>query len=105
MSLIPMTSDGGLSSRQSAQANKSQRWAEMAVFSHSLEVAVATEFERIDSHALAEVIRIATECELQMLDYGLVMAGNSAAKRELVARKVNLLSNINNARISNRFGR
>jgi hypothetical protein len=105
MSLVPMTGNGGMSPRQAAQANRSQRRAEMAVYNHGLEVAVATEIDRIDSYAIADVITTATEEELRFLDYGMAMAGNSAAKAELVARKLNLLSNLNNARIARRFGR
>jgi hypothetical protein len=107
MSLVPTTSSGGMgmSPRHTVQANRSQRRAEMAVYNHSLEVAVATEIDRIDSYSIADVITTATEEELRFLDYGMAMAGNSAARAELVARKLSLLSNINNARIARQFGR
>ncbi|CAG4927299.1 unnamed protein product [Acidithrix sp. C25] len=64
-----------------------------------------TELDRQDSQAIADVMTTATEEELRFLDYGLALSGNSVAKTELVARKVNLMSNINNQRIARRFGR
>jgi hypothetical protein len=106
-SLIPLTSsnNSGLTPLQAVQGNRAYRRAAVQVFNHDLQVTVDTEIDRIDSQAIADVIRTATEEELLFLDYGLAMAGNSAAKTELVARKVELLSNINNRRITRRFGR
>lgn len=105
MSLVPTTTSGGTSPYRTAQANRLQRRAELTVFNRSVEAAVETEIDRIDSQVIADVITTATEEELRFLDYGLTMAGNSAAKAELVARKANLLSSINNSRIARRFGR
>jgi len=104
-SLVPMSGSSGLTPLQAAQANRAQRRAELAVYHHGLEMAVATELDRQDSQAIADVITTATEEELRFLDYGLAMANGSTAKVELVARKSNLLSNINNRRIARRFGR
>jgi len=102
--VVPATS-GGLTARQAIQVNRAQREAELTVFNHGLQTAVAMEIDRLDSQAIADVITTATEEELCFLAYGLALAGGSAAKAELVARKVHLLSQINNARIARRFGR
>jgi hypothetical protein len=66
---------------------------------------VASEISRQTCYALTDVITTATEEELRFLDYGMAMAGTSAAKLELVARKVNLLSSLNNGSITRQFGR
>ncbi|MFZ1154802.1 MAG: hypothetical protein WAN93_07860 [Solirubrobacteraceae bacterium] len=53
---------------------------------------------------MADASRAGLEEELDLLDYGMARAGQSAAKVELVARHVERLSAINNRRISRRFG-
>ena len=51
-------------------------------------------------------MRTSLDEELNLLEWGLHRARDgSAAKNELVARKVNMLSTINNRRIARRFGR
>jgi len=105
MSNLVPSSSVGLRYRPTVQARRAQREAEVAVFRHGLQTAVATELDRLDSQAIADVITTATEEELRFLDYGLALANGSAAKAELVARKAHLLSQINNARIVRRFGR
>jgi hypothetical protein len=77
----------------------------VAVYSHGLAVAVATEIDRQDSFAIGDVLTTALEEEIRLLDHGLALAGNSAAKLELVARKVNLASQLNDSRINRHFGR
>jgi hypothetical protein len=103
--IVPAGGSGGLSPWQAAQVSRAERRASLEVYRHSLETAVNVEIDRIDSHAIGDVITFATEEELNYLDYGLARANGSAAKAELVARKTNLLSSINNTRISRRFGR
>ena len=49
--------------------------------------------------------RCSLEEELRLLNEGLARAGNSKAALELVARKVNIISTINDRRIARRFGR
>ncbi|WP_201733685.1 hypothetical protein [Acidithrix sp. C25] len=103
--LIPASRSNGLAQLKTIKATRAQYRAEVTVFRHSLETAVMTELDRQDSQAIADVMTTATEEELRFLDYGLALSGNSVAKTELVARKVNLMSNINNQRIARRFGR
>jgi|ERR1700722_1865739 len=107
MSFLPaVQSDlgGALTPRQAAQAAKAQGKAELAVFRHGLGARVLSECDRLDSEAVADASRSALEEELDLLDYGMSRAGQSAARMELVARHVEALSNINNRRISRRFG-
>jgi hypothetical protein len=66
---------------------------------------ILTEVDRQDTIALGDVLTTATDEELRFLNHGLALAGSSAAKVELVARKVEMFSNINNRRIARRFGR
>jgi hypothetical protein len=106
--LVSMADDGDRfrhTGRQSGRAARAQRDANLVVFLHGLDAAAATEMDRQDSYAIADVLTTATEEELRFLDHGLALAGNSAAKVELVARKIEMLSSINNRRIARRFGR
>jgi hypothetical protein len=105
MSSLParLTHDG-LPSRQLARATQAQSRTELAVFEHNLAARYVAECDRIDSQALSDVIRTALEEEIANLDWGLEQAAGSAAKAELVARKVAMQSKINSARIARRFG-
>ena len=103
--IVPVSGSSGLTSLQAVQANRSQRRAEVEVFRHGLAMAVATELDRQDSQAIGDVITTAAEEELRFLDFGMAMAAGSSAKAEMVARKANLMSNLNNQRIARRFGR
>lgn len=91
-------------SGQLARAVAAQSETELAIFEHSLGARHAAERDRIDSQAAGDVMRTALEEELGLLDWGTEEASGSQAKAELVARKVSLLSNINNRRIERRFG-
>ncbi len=106
MSYLPVPSDAGgsLSPRQVARASRAQAKAELTVFCHALQARAQSEMDRLDSQAVADASRTALEEELDLLDYGLGRAGQSAAKAELVARHVERLSAINNRRITRRFG-
>jgi hypothetical protein len=106
MSYLPVPSEpgGSLSPRQAARASRAQAKAEMAVFHHALAARAEGEMDRLDSQAVADASRAALEEELDLLDYGMSRAGQSAAKVELVARHVERLSAINNRRITRRWG-
>ena len=103
--IIPTAGDGGLTPRQSAQLARAERSAELDLYRHRLGIAVKTERDRMDLQAIGDVITTATEEELNFLDYGMAMANGSATKRELVARKANMMSAINNTLITRRYGR
>jgi hypothetical protein len=90
---------------QSAQAARTVRRSELAAFRHGLGAAVQAECDRQDTQAVADACSTALDAELDLLDWGMHRAGNSAAKAELVARKVSRLAAINDSRITRRFGR
>lgn len=107
MSFLPEPvndSTGWLTSRQVTRAQRDQAKAELTVFGHFLRTRTEAEVDRLDSQAVADASRAGLEVELELLDYGMARAGQSAAKVELVARHVERLSAINNRRISRRFG-
>jgi len=106
MSLLPARLDDGdsLSPRQVDKARRMRAGAELEVYRHALESRVLAEIDRLDTQAIGDVSRAALDEEVNLLDYGLARAGQSAAKAALVARHVERLANINDRRISRRFG-
>lgn len=107
MSLLsnPLPDDtGGLTSRQLTKARRAQTGAALALFHHGLSARTQAEKDRQDAEAAADASRTSLEEELNLLDYGMARAGQSAARLELVSRHVERLSAINNRRISRRFG-
>lgn len=104
MSLLPARRDDApRSSRQIIRATQAQERTELAIFQHSLDTRYQVECDRIDSQAIADVVKTALDEELTVLDWGLERANGSQAKAEMVARKVTLMSNANTARIGRRF--
>lgn len=106
MALLPDIVPNGdaLAPRQLVQASRAQSRAALTVFRHALDARVVAECDQIDSQAAGDALQTALDVEVDLLDYGLRRANGSPAKVELVARKVEMLSNINNRRISRRFG-
>jgi hypothetical protein len=92
------------SPRQLAKAQRAAADTEMAIYRHALAARLASEADRLESQAAADVLQASLDAELDLLEYGMRRAGGSPAKAELVARKVEMLSSINNRRISRRFG-
>lgn len=93
-----------LSPLQRAQAIRGQRRTELAVFEHGLAVAAQAECDIQDSMATESAARAALNAEIDLLDWGIYRAQGSPAKIELVARKVQMLSQLNDRRISRNFG-
>jgi hypothetical protein len=91
--------DGDPSPRQLARASKAVRSTELAVLKHSLKARYQAERSRLDSQALSDVVRCAMEEQVSNLDFGLRLAGGSAARAELVSRLVALHSDIENEHI------
>jgi hypothetical protein len=60
--------------------------------------------DQADTHALGSALQVSLDAEAALFDYGLSRAGGSVVKAEIVARKVEMFSTINNARIRRRFG-
>jgi hypothetical protein len=97
-------SDGGLTRYQLAKAQRAQASTELEVYQHFLRTRVLADKERLDAQAAADALRAALDEELALLRDGLAQAGQSAAGIELVARKVDLLANVDNRRFARRFG-
>lgn len=92
------------SSRQLSRAVTAQSRTELAIFEHNLQARLVTECEQIDAQGLSDAVRTSIDEELGVLDWGMEQAEGSAAKAELVSRKVAMQSKINSARIARRFG-
>lgn len=104
-SLVPFDDGSGwLTSRQLARARRAQLSTDLAVFRHGLQAQAQAEMDRQDTQAAGDASRASLDEELGLLRDGLAQAGQLAAGIELVARKVELLSNIDNRRIARRFG-
>ena len=88
------------SPRHLAKAQRSAANTEMAIYRHALAARYRAETDRLDSEALADAARASLEAELDLLEHGMRRAAGSQAKTELVARKVEMLSSINNQRIA-----
>ena len=106
MSNLPIrgTAGNNASQRQLARAERALAATELAIFKHALTTRYQAETDRLDSQAVADALAGSLDVELDLLDHGLQRAGGSQARVEIVARKVELLNNINNRRIARRFG-
>jgi hypothetical protein len=96
--------DSGLMPYQLARASRAQANTELEIHRHLLRARALAEIDQIDSQAAADAARAALDEELSFLQDGLAKAGQSAAAVEIVARKVELLTNTDNRRFVRRFG-
>jgi hypothetical protein len=105
MSMLPARSgDDPPSGRDLARATRDRNRTELAIYRHGLGARYRAEADRLDAQAVSDAVQASLEEELNLLDYGLRRAAGSAAAGELVARKANLLSSLNDRRIGRRFG-
>ena len=106
MSLLPalLNDDTGLNRRQVEKARRAQAATGLHLFGYTLETHTLAEMDRLDSQAAGDASRAALDEEIDLLEHGLARAGGSAAKAELAARRVERLANINDRRITRRFG-
>lgn len=107
MSYLPAPLDdakGPLSTRQLREASRAQANAELEIFKHALGRRLLTDFDRADTQAVADASQAAFTAEIDLMDYGLARAGQSAAKAALIARHVERVAQINDRRITRRFG-
>lgn len=88
-----------------SKAARLQRRVEFQVFRHGLLAAARAECDRQDGQAVADAVRASLDEELNLLDWGMWKADGSAAKAELVARRVNQLAGINDTRLTRTYGR
>jgi hypothetical protein len=104
-SLVPPDdAPGGLTAWQLNKAKRSEASAGLDIFRHGLVVQRRAEYDRQDAQAVADASHTSLDLELDLLDYGMARAGQSAARLELVARHVERLAASNNRRITRRFG-
>lgn len=105
--LLPTPASGGRSAVAPARPwpPVATRRAERGLERYALRQTVAVEKARIDTRAVAAVVTTSMEEEFLTYDYGMFLANGSAAKQELLARKLEMLSQLNNQLILRRFGR
>ena len=86
-----------------ARAARTARRGELEMFEHRVHAAVLRDKDIADSQSLADALSVATDEELNFLREFRAKADGSEAAMELVARKLEIFSTINNRRISRRF--
>ena len=101
---IALFDDDGRRRHQLNKVIRARSRAEVALGRHGTDAWLRSEIDRIDSQTTADAFDTALTEEMDLLDHGMARAGQSAAKIELVARKVEAFSAINNRRLSRRFG-
>jgi hypothetical protein len=105
VSLLPSRRDDDvLLAWDIAKASRAQSRTALAIHQHGLQSRLKAEIDRLDSQAAADALEAGLEEEIRLLNHGLRLAEGSAAKVELVSRKVDLLSSHNNSRFGRRFG-
>lgn len=103
MSDLPAVWQAGRPHRSLAKATRATERTELAIYEAELHARFKTEVDQIDSRAIADAVKGALEEEMRVLDEALAAAGDSIAKRELVARMVAIQSRIDSSRIARRF--
>jgi hypothetical protein len=101
---LPARFNDARPSRVLTQAARATERTELAIYKKVLAARYQAACDEADSRALGDVAETALTEEMRVMDSCLARAGNSPAKRELVARMVALQSDIDIRRISRRFG-
>jgi hypothetical protein len=101
---LPVLFDDQRFSRSLAKATRHRERGEMAVYRAEIDARVRAAVDEADSRAVADVTETALIEEMRVMDRGLERAGDSPAKRALVARHVAQQSDIDLRRIARRFG-
>lgn len=97
---LPTHWSAGPPTRQAVRAARAMEKADEAVFAHFLAAEYARQCEEVDNAILGEIIKAALASELDVYDWAMERVGGSAAKAQLVAEKISLLSKANSARIA-----
>jgi uncharacterized protein with von Willebrand factor type A (vWA) domain len=103
-SLLPDIRSSVLPVRQEHRAVRAANRTQMAVFRRSLEAQAKSQIDQIESQALADVLRCSLQEEVGLLDEGRALANGDPAALELLSRKLQMQSRINNRRIERTFG-
>jgi hypothetical protein len=101
---VPIRRDATLPLFAAARLARAQQRAEVQIQQHAVQAWRDSQMAALDAHALTSAVTAATEEELSFVDYGMTLVGTSAVKQELLARKLELLSTLNNAALRRRFG-
>ncbi len=97
--------DGVPNRRQVIRATRATERTEIAILEHQLAALYDRECAVIDSEAITEVTKNSLDNVLGVLDYGLERAGDRPAARELVARAISRMEQLEDAAIMRRYGR
>jgi hypothetical protein len=106
MSNLPARLPKGVpGSRQVIRATRATERTEIAILEHQLSALYDRECSIIDSESITEVTKNSLVNILGVLDFGLERAQDRPAARELVARAVARLEQLDDAGIMRRYGR
>jgi hypothetical protein len=100
----PVLFDDGRFSRALTRGARHRERGELTIYRAQIDARVRAASDEADSRAVADVTETALIEEMRVLDRGLERAGDSPAKRALVARHVAQQSDIDLRRIARRFG-
>ena len=103
MSDLPVPWQGGRPTRTVVKATRAAEKTSLAIYEAELAARFRSEVDQIDSRAIADAVKGALDEEMCVLDEALAAAGDSLAKRELISRKLEIMSRINSQRIARRF--
>lgn len=103
MTELPVPWQGTRPSRSLARATRASEATALAIHEAELAARFKSEVDQIDSRAIADAVKGALEEEMRVLDEALELAGDSLAKKELVARMLAIQSRIDGNRIARRF--
>ena len=104
MSPLPAALHGARALRQIDKAVELQQGVELAIYEHGLLARYQAECDRQDADAAKDAAEHSLKGELELSDFGIRQAAGSQVGIELVARKVEFLSDCNNARLRRVFG-
>jgi hypothetical protein len=97
--------DGVPNRRQVVRATRATERTELAILDHQLAALYDRECAIIDSESIKEVTVNSLDNVLGVLDYGLEKAGDRPAAREVVARAISRMEQLEDAAIMRRYRR
>lgn len=103
MTMVPESFGSGLESVRSRRDVARLRRADVSLLGYSLVAFERAQKDLIDSQTTRDALECAFDEEVSLFDHGMVKAGGSATKQQLLADKLEMLAKINNRRIGRRF--
>lgn len=101
--MLPEPSRTRMPARTYRRLSRIRNDADFAIQSHEEQAWQDAEIDRVDSEALGLALGRAFDVEAKLYRHGIASAGESAVLRELMLRKLELLSDQNLSRIARRF--